>query len=123
MHQLHDAFISNQNERTVETVKRLLDQGADILGKDGLEQTALHLAVTNQSNYTPDIIKELCKYGSDVDETDKKGKTPLHLAVANISEWTPAIVNAFTMAEDLHYCRMGETYELYIDSVEHMLLK
>jgi ankyrin repeat protein len=70
---LHDACAKG----SVEDVQSLLDQGADINGRDTHHKTAL--AVESRVGKL-EVVKVLIKYGADVNCRDKTGWTPLMAA-------------------------------------------
>jgi ankyrin repeat protein len=61
----------------VESVKLLLDAGADVNAFDTTGATALALAVTRSD----EVVKVLASRGADLDVRDKQGRTPLDIAM------------------------------------------
>ncbi|XP_065437436.1 ankyrin repeat domain-containing protein 54 isoform X3 [Chrysemys picta bellii] len=70
------------NANDLETVQLLLDHGADPNQRDGLGNTALHLAAC--TNHVP-VITLLLRGGARVDALDRAGRTPLHLAKSKLN--------------------------------------
>jgi ankyrin repeat protein len=62
---------------SVEDVQLLLDQGADINGRDANHDPALHVALWNRRL---EVAEVLIKYGADVNCREKTGWTPLMAA-------------------------------------------
>ncbi len=58
-------------------LKRMLDAGVDVNGRDSLDQTPLIAAVSQNAVAG---VAELLKRGARVDDVDKAGWTPLHFA-------------------------------------------
>ncbi|XP_068919820.1 ankyrin repeat domain-containing protein 54-like [Petaurus breviceps papuanus] len=65
------------NTNDVETVRQLLEEGADPAATDDKGRSALHLA---SSNGNDQIVQLLLSHGADPDQKDGLGNTPLHLA-------------------------------------------
>jgi len=63
----------------VQTVQRLLKDGADVNDKDIEGRTPLYYAV---SNGHIDIVNTLLKNGADITQVTNKGNTPLHTATS-----------------------------------------
>ena len=70
----------------IETVRLLIEHGADVTAQDGSNMTPLHLA---SFSGTPGIVRLLLEHGACVTAQDKSCKTPLHLA----SSWVSATVD------------------------------
>lgn len=64
----------------LDSVKKLLAEGADVNSKDWLGRTAL-LHACIHGNINPPVIKTLLAAGADVNARDKGGRTPLIAAV------------------------------------------
>ena len=60
----------------METIKLLLDRGADVTARDSGERTSLHVAAENSTEVGP--IAMLLNKGAAVNVADKDGCTPLH---------------------------------------------
>jgi ankyrin repeat protein len=73
-------LIAASSDGSHEVVKYLLDKGADVSAKDGMQQTALHAAVTGNDTST---IQLLIAKGVDVNAKDEGGQTALMGAAAN----------------------------------------
>ena len=72
-----DAGTKEQEARTVEAVRMIVEAGADINAANNLGQTALHFA----ANRGLDIIAQfLVEKGAKVDAKDKYGQTPWNIA-------------------------------------------
>ncbi|XP_044729331.1 uncharacterized protein LOC123292680 [Chrysoperla carnea] len=67
------------NEGDVQTVQRLLNDGANVNDKDVDGRTPLHFAV---SNGHINVVNMLLQNGAVVTEATKKGNTPLHTATS-----------------------------------------
>ena len=65
-----------------ETVKLLIDYGADVTAQDETLRTPLHLAVFSGSTKT---VQLLIENGADVTAQDRSQKTPLHLRFSDVS--------------------------------------
>ncbi|KAM7114581.1 ankyrin repeat domain-containing protein 54 [Molossus nigricans] len=65
------------NANDVETVQRLLEEGADPRAADDKGRTALHFASCNGND---EIVQLLLDYGANPNQRDGLGNTPLHLA-------------------------------------------
>ena len=61
-----------------ETIKLLIDAGADIHAKTIHGSTPLHYAA---DSHNPGAVKALIMQGADYNATDNKNQTPLHVAV------------------------------------------
>ncbi|XP_018114353.1 ankyrin repeat domain-containing protein 54 isoform X3 [Xenopus laevis] len=70
------------NGNDLDTVRLLLDQGADPNQRDGLGNTPLHLAAC--TSHVP-VITTLLHGGARVDALDRAGRTPLHLAKSKLN--------------------------------------
>ena len=57
-----------------------IDAGADVNGRNGTGDTALHMAVAQRLN---GVIAVLAERGAEIDARNRDGKTPLDLALAN----------------------------------------
>uniref|UniRef100_A0A6C0E7Y8 Uncharacterized protein n=1 Tax=viral metagenome TaxID=1070528 RepID=A0A6C0E7Y8_9ZZZZ len=67
----------------LETLKKLIDSGANIHIKDNINRTILMRASGDSNAVNPLIIKLLIDYGADVNMQDKYGKTALMNACRN----------------------------------------
>ena len=65
------------------TVKRLLDDGADVNEKDKFGRTALLKVVDSEENNKVDILKILIANGADINAVDEFGYTALSKAKEN----------------------------------------
>ena len=64
------------------TVKLLLEHGADVTARDESQSTPLHLA---SSLGNSGVVQLLIKHGADVTAIDGNHRTPLHLASSRVS--------------------------------------
>lgn len=67
---------------SIDLLKLLLENGADINATSDNDNAVIHLAAENKSY---DIIKTLLDYGADVNMVGYRGKTPLYYATENYS--------------------------------------
>ena len=67
-------------KRQVETLRELIDQGADVQAQDKNGATALHRAVRTRC---ASAVRFLLEAGADPSTPNKPGSTPFHLAVQN----------------------------------------
>ena len=65
-----------------ETVRLLIDHGADVTARDETHQTPLHVAALSGSAET---VQLLIEHGADITVQDRKKKKPLHLASSKVS--------------------------------------
>ncbi|XP_018114352.1 ankyrin repeat domain-containing protein 54 isoform X2 [Xenopus laevis] len=79
------------NGNDLDTVRRLLDEGADPCAADDKGRTALHFASCNGNDqiaactsHVP-VITTLLHGGARVDALDRAGRTPLHLAKSKLN--------------------------------------
>ena len=71
---------------SIQMVKFLVANGANVKAKDRTGTTALHLAALRGQT---EVVNLLLQKGSDVNATESDGSTPLHYAAWNISlEWS-----------------------------------
>ena len=68
--------------KKVDTVRLLVEHGADVITLDKTHSTALHLAAFFGS---PEMVRLLLEHGADVSMLDENKKTPLHLALSPVS--------------------------------------
>jgi hypothetical protein len=83
LHYAADGFITGPGwdpRRQVETIRCLLQHGADIHAQDLNGATPLHRAVRTRCAA---VVKLLLKSGSDPKKKNRPGSTPFHLAVQN----------------------------------------
>ena len=66
----------------VDTVRLLIEHGADVTTLDKTHSTALHLAASFGSS---EMMRLLLEHGVDVSMLDENKKTPLHLALSPVS--------------------------------------
>jgi len=66
------------NPGSLETIKLLLDRGADINHQEGLGRMALIFAIDHRNL---EVVRELLKRGANVNIKDSYGNTPLRAAV------------------------------------------
>src|SRR5947209_11621033 len=92
MHYAADGFIIAPEwdaKRQVETIRQLLDQGADIHLQDKNGATPLHRAVRTRCAAA---VRFLLQAGADPTTRNKSGSTAFHLAVQNTGRiWAVAI--------------------------------
>ncbi len=77
----HTDLMRASLEGNTETVKRLLESGADVNAKDDEGRTALMFAVTNMQT---DSAKALVEHGADVNVKANDGCTELMLAASAV---------------------------------------
>ena len=65
-----------------DTVRLLIEHGADVTTLDKTHSSALHLAAFFRSSK---IVRLLLEHGVDVSMLDENKKTPLHLALSPVS--------------------------------------
>ena len=75
----HGFYIAALQNNT-ESLKNLIEKGADVNAKNKYEQTTLHYAA--REGHT-EIVEFLIEKGADVNAKDKYGWTPLRLAAEN----------------------------------------
>lgn len=80
---LHHA-VKNEN-CSLEVIKYLLDNGADIRATDEDGQTPLHYLVQKFRKDAIDVACLLLDHGAEIEELDDLGRTPLHHAVGTPS--------------------------------------
>jgi ankyrin repeat protein len=66
------------------TVKLLIDHGADATARDESQSTPLHL-VSESSLGSGEAVQLLIEHGADVTAIDGNQRTPLHLASSRVS--------------------------------------
>jgi hypothetical protein len=97
LHYAADGFITHpawHADRQVETIRCLLDAGADLHAQDKNGATPLHRAVRTRCAAA---VRCLLKAGSDPTAENKSGSTPFHLAVQNTGRGgtgAPAAIDA-----------------------------
>lgn len=74
---LHYAMISDSGIATYETVRILLDYGADVGSASNIDDTPLHFASSAASH---DVITLLLDQGANINANNRHGETPLHRA-------------------------------------------
>jgi Ankyrin repeats (many copies)/Ankyrin repeat len=81
LHYAADGFVTGpawDAQRQVETIRRLLEAGANVNAQDKNGATPLHRAVRTRC---ASAVKDLLNAGSDPTLKNKSGSTPFHLAV------------------------------------------
>ena len=88
------------DHRVIDTVRLLLELGADVMTVNGGGQTALHGAA---SMWEDGVIQLLVDHGADVNAEDQRGRTPLYFVEygnANApSESTAALLRSLGATE------------------------
>ncbi len=72
-----------------ETVRLLIEHGADVTAQDEAYSTPLHLASYQRS---PETVRLLIEHGADVTAQDGGHRTPLHLALSMVSVTTASLL-------------------------------
>merc|ERR1712071_266060 len=92
-YQLHNAF-RELGDGSLETIERLLAQGADVEEKDESGLTILQYVVRNPAKHSLDVIKILHKYGANLREEGfhRHCKRLLQRAIENQNQWNAPIV-------------------------------
>ena len=72
-----------------ETVRLLIEHGADVTAKDEASSTPLHLASAQGSVKS---VRLLIEHGADVAAQDENHRTPLHLASSWVSSTTASLM-------------------------------
>ena len=72
-----------------ETVKLLINHGADVTAQDESFRTPLHMAASLGSTKT---VQLLIEHGADVTAQDRSKKTPLHLTFSDVSFITGSLL-------------------------------
>jgi hypothetical protein len=67
--------------RGVDTVKRMLENGADVEEKDDDGMTCLHWAVKSQHRNGLEKVRVLLAHGAKLEAKNSKGETPLRLSI------------------------------------------
>lgn len=83
--ELHNAALHGY----VNTVARLLNDGADPNVQTKLGKTPAHKSIYAESAQSISILRLLKQAGADLNKQDKNGSTPLHLAISN-EKWLVA---------------------------------
>ena len=78
-----------KSEFQAETVRLLIDYGADVTAQDKTHRTPLHLAVFSGSTET---VQLLIENGADVTAKDRSKKTALHLLFSDVSFVTATLL-------------------------------
>ena len=66
------------------TVRLLIDHGADVTARDDSQSTPLHLA-SESSLGSGEVVQLLIEHDADVTAIDANRRTPLHLAASRVS--------------------------------------
>ena len=72
----------DQSIAKAETMRLLIEHGADVTMQDGTHSTPLHLASSRGSTET---VRILLQNGADVATQDENNRTPLHMASSWVS--------------------------------------
>ena len=72
----------DQSIAKAETVRVLIEHGADVTMQNGAHSTPLHLASSKGNTET---VRLLLQHGADVVTQDENNRTPLHLASSWVS--------------------------------------
>jgi len=75
-------YTSLKSHAKADTVRLLIDHGADVFAQDENHSTPLHLASSLGSAET---VRLLIEHGADVTAQDGNHSTPLHLASSRVS--------------------------------------
>ena len=77
---VHKAY--RETHMKADTVKLLIDNGANVNVQDETKSTPLHLA---SSFWSAETVRLLIEHGADVNAQDANHRTPLHLASSLVS--------------------------------------
>ena len=102
---------------SIDRVKELLEQGANIDAKDENKNTALHKATQNQH---PAIVQLLLDSGADSDVRNRDGQTPFSLAKSCLAE---AIIEIFHRHIEKNKALIDAAEKGTIDRVKELLEK
>merc|ERR1712071_159937 len=103
-YQHHYAF-RELGDVTLETIERLLAQGADVEEKDESVLTILQYVVGNPAKHSLDVIKILHKYVANLREEGflRHCKRLLQRAIENQNQWTaPIVKHLLEQGADVH---------------------
>ena len=79
-----DVSLEDRSWGMEETVRVLIDHGADVTARDESQSTPLHL-VSESSLGSGEAVQLLIERGADVTAIDGNRRTPLHLASSRVS--------------------------------------
>ena len=72
-----------------ETIRVLLEHGADATALGGSQSTPLHLALSIMAG--SEIVRQLIEHNADINARDQSHSTPLHLASGQASSFLVSI--------------------------------
>jgi ankyrin repeat protein len=81
----HEASYKTKFHAKADTVRILIDHGADVIARDEIHSTPLHLA---SSKGSAEAVQPLIEHGADVTAQDENHRMPLHLASSRVSAET-----------------------------------
>ena len=110
-----------------ETVKLLVDHGADVAALDMTNSTPLHVAV---SSWNIDVIRILVEGGADVNAQNETDSTPLHIASIGggaetvqllLEHGADATIRDWKLSTPLHFASHLVSFEIYCGDSFHNL--
>ena len=127
----HPLHFAAQN-RSVETMKLLLERGAKINGRNGAQSTPLHIVVersltcrleTREKEKTIECLNLLLDHHADPNLHDRNGLTPLHMAAMQSEEAISTILiqngaNIYSKSRSEGSFHQGTSWEGWSQSID-----